>query len=66
MATYKLPKGFSRMNLEEQESALVTELKKVHEIEAEITKALAKVRGGHKYTPKEIDRPDLASLKDEH
>jgi hypothetical protein len=25
-----------------------------------------KVRGGHKYTPKEIDRPDLAMLKDEH
>jgi hypothetical protein len=66
MATYKLPKGFSRMTLEEQESALVNELTKVHQIEAEITKALAKVRGGHKYTPKEIDRPDLAMLKDEH
>jgi hypothetical protein len=66
MATYKLPKGFSKMTLEEQELALVTELKKVHEIETEITKALAKVRGGHKYTPKEIDRPDLAMLKDVH
>ena len=66
MATYKLPKGFSKMTLEEQESALVSELTKVHQIEAEITKALAKVRGGHKYTPKEIDRPDLAMLKDEH
>ena len=54
------------MTLEEQESALVNELTKVHQIEAEITKALAKVRGGHKYTPKEIDRPDLAMLKDEH
>jgi hypothetical protein len=64
MATYKLPKGFSKMTLEEQESALVSELTKVHQIEAEITKALAKVRGGHKYTPKEIDRPDLAALKD--
>jgi hypothetical protein len=64
MATYKLPKGFSRMTLEEQESALVNELTKVHQIEEEITKALAKVRGGHKYTPKEIDRPDLAALKD--
>lgn len=64
MATYKLPKGFSKMTLEEQESALVSELIKVHQIEAEITKALAKVRGGHKYTPKDIDRPDLAALKD--
>jgi hypothetical protein len=64
MATYKLPKGFSKMTLEEQESALVSELTKVHQIEAEITKALAKVRGGHKYTPKDIDRPDLAALKD--
>jgi hypothetical protein len=52
------------MTLEEQESALVSELTKVHQIEAEITKALAKVRGGHKYTPKDIDRPDLAALKD--
>jgi hypothetical protein len=66
MATYKLPKGFSKMTLEEQESALVSELTKVHQIEAEITKALAKVRGGHKYTPKDIDRPDLAMLKDEN
>lgn len=64
MATYKLPKGFSKMTLEEQETALVNELTKVHQIEEEITKALAKVRGGHKYTPKEIDRPDLAALKD--
>jgi len=64
MATYKLPKGFSKMTLEEQETALVNELTKVHQTEAEITKALAKVRGGHKYTPKEIDRPDLAALKD--
>jgi hypothetical protein len=64
MATYKLPKGFSRMNLEEQESVLVSELKKIHEVENEITKALAKVRGGHKYTPKELDRLDLIELKD--
>jgi hypothetical protein len=65
MATYKLPKNFSKMNLFEQEAILVNKLNEVYDIETEIKKALAKVRGGVKYTPKEIDRPDLAMLKDE-
>ena len=65
MATYKLPKGFGKMTLFEQESVLVNKLNEIYEIETEIKKALAKVRGGLKYTPKEIDRPDLAMLKDE-
>ena len=65
MATSKLPKGFSKMTLYEQEAALVNKLNEIYEVETEIKKALAKVRGGIKYTPKEIDRPDLAMLKDE-
>lgn len=65
MATLKLPKGFSKMTLFEQESILVSKLNEVYDLENEIKKALAKVRGGLKYTPKEIDRPDLAMLKDE-
>jgi hypothetical protein len=65
MATYKLPKNFSKMTLFEQETILVNKLNEVYDIENEIKKALAKVRGGVKYTPKEIDRPDLAMLKDE-
>ena len=66
MATYKLPKNFSKMTLFEQEAILVNKLKEVNELENEIKKALAKVRGGHKYIPKEIDRLDLLSLKDEN
>jgi hypothetical protein len=66
MATFKLPKGFGKMTLFEQESILVTKLNEVYDLENEIKKALAKVRGGIKYTPKEIDRPDLALLKDEN
>lgn len=66
MATYKLPKNFSKMTLFEQEAILVNKLNEVYDIENEIKKALAKVRGGVKYTPKEIDRPDLAMLKDEN
>jgi hypothetical protein len=65
MATFKLPKGFGKMTLYEQESILVTKLNEVYDLENEIKKALAKVRGGLKYTPKEIDRLDLIELKDE-
>lgn len=65
MATYKLPKNFAKMTLFEQETALVAKLNEVYDLENEIKKALAKVRGGHKYIPKDIDRPDLAMLKDE-
>lgn len=54
------------MTLFEQEAILVNKLKEVNELENEIKKALAKVRGGHKYIPKEIDRLDLLSLKDEN
>ena len=66
MATLKLTKGFGKMTLFEQESILVSKLNEVYDLETEIKKALAKVRGGLKYTPKEIDRPDLALLKDEN
>ena len=63
MATSKLPKGFNKMNLIEQEAILVNRLQELYAMESEVTKALAKVRGGHKYEAKEIDRPDLALLK---
>jgi hypothetical protein len=66
MATLKLPKGFGKMTLFEQESILVSKLNEVYDLENEIKKALAKVRGGLKYTPKEIDRLDLIELKHEN
>ena len=46
MATFKLPKGFGKMTLFEQETILVGKLKEVYDLENEIKKALAKVRGG--------------------
>lgn len=66
MANSKLPKNFSKMSLNDQEDILVAKLYQINAIQAEITKALAKVRGGNKYTPKEIDRLDLLALKDEN
>ena len=63
MAASKYPKGFNKMTLIEQEAILVVRLQELYAMESEVTKALAKVRGGHKYEAKEIDRPDLALLK---
>lgn len=63
MALFKLNKGFNKMSLSEQESVLVKKLQEVYLIEEQITKALAKVRGGHRYEAREIERPDEAILK---
>jgi len=51
------------MSLAEQEAWLVKKLNELHDMESNVKKALAKVRGGNKYEVKEIDRPDEALLK---
>lgn len=61
----KYPKGFNKLSLSEQESWLVKEYQKLCNIEKEVTKALASVRGGYKYEVKESDRIDLIDLKGE-
>lgn len=61
----KYPKGFNKLSLSEQESWLVKEYQKLCNIEQEVTKALASVRGGYKYEVKESDRIDLIDLKGE-
>lgn len=48
MNTIKLPKNFNKMNLNEQEQILVKRLLQVTEVESDIRKLLAKVRGGQK------------------
>jgi hypothetical protein len=59
----KTPKGFNRMTIQEQESWLVNEFTKVCELQNEISRMLAKIRGGTKMVVKEIERPDEALLK---
>lgn len=63
MATNKLPRGFNKMTLLQQEQTLAKKLQEMYLIVDEITKALAKVRGGYKYEVTELIRPDLEDLK---
>lgn len=60
----KMPKGWNKMTLSEQESWLVIKLQEYYNIETEITKMLAKIRGGQRIKiTEEITRPDEANLK---
>ena len=59
----KMPKNWNKLNLSEQESWLVKKLQEQYSIENEITKMLAKIRGGQRVIVKEVDRPDEALLK---
>lgn len=59
----KLPKNFNKMTLLQQEQTLAKKLNEMYLIVDEITKALAKVRGGYKYQVTELIRPDLEELK---
>ena len=58
-----MPKGFSKWTLSEQELWLVGRLQEYYAVESQISKMLAKIRGGNKIQVKEIDRPDEAMLK---
>jgi len=59
----KMPKNFNRMTIQEQESWLLKEYIKVCELQNEISRMLAKIRGGTKMIVKEIERPDELLLK---
>jgi hypothetical protein len=60
----KMPKGFNKMPVMDQESWLVQKLQDVHSLESQLRKMLAAVRGGQRVNIPEIDRPDEAILKD--
>ena len=60
----KMPKGFNKWTLCQQEDYFSKKLQEVHEIEQEIRSVLAKIRGGNKMEFKEIERPDEIILKD--
>lgn len=59
----KMPKGFNKWTISEQELWLVNRLQEYYAVENQITKMLAKIRGGERIQVKEIDRPDEAMLK---
>jgi len=61
----RYPKNFAKLNSLQQEQWLVAKLIELHNLEQEIKTTLGKIRGGEKFIFKEIDRPDLALLKDE-
>jgi hypothetical protein len=50
----------------QQEQWLVSKLQEIHQLEQEIKITLGKIRGGEVLIFKEIDRPDLALMKDEN
>jgi len=59
----KMPKGFNKWTANEQEVWLVTKLQEYYAVENQISKMLARLRGGQRIQVKEIDRPDEAMLK---
>jgi hypothetical protein len=61
----RYPKNFAKLTSLQQEQWLVAKLIQIHQLEEEVKITLGKIRGGEKLIFKEIDRPDLALLKDE-
>jgi hypothetical protein len=59
----KMPKGFNKWSANEQEAWLVKRLQEYYAVENEITKMLAKIRGGQSILFNEIERPDELELK---
>ena len=58
-----MPKNWNKWTLNEQELWLVGKLQEYYVIENQITKMLAKIRGGQKIEVIDIDSPDEALLK---
>jgi hypothetical protein len=62
----RYPKNFAKLTTIQQEQWLVSKLQEIHQLEQEIKITLGKIRGGEVLIFKEIDRPDLALMKDEN
>jgi hypothetical protein len=60
----RYPKGFNKWTLSQQEEFFTKKLQELYEIEQEMRKTLAKIRGGNRMEYKEIERPDEILLKD--
>jgi len=59
----KMPKGFNKWSMQEQEIWLVNKLQDYYAIQNEISRMLASIRGGQRLQVSEIERPDEALLK---
>jgi hypothetical protein len=62
----RYPKNFAKLTTIQQEQWLVSKLQEIHQLEQEIKITLGKIRGGEVLIFKEIDRQDLALMKDEN
>jgi hypothetical protein len=60
----RYPKGFNKWTLSQQEEFFTKKLQELYEVEQEMRKTLAKIRGGNRMEYKEIERPDEILLKD--
>jgi len=60
----RMPKGFNKWTLQQQEEFFIKKLNELYDIETEIKQTLAKIRGGNRMEYKEIERPDEILLKD--
>lgn len=59
-----MPKGFNKWSATEQEVWLVNKLQYYYDIQSQITRMLASIRGGQRLQVSEIERPDEIILKD--
>ena len=59
----KMPKGFSKWSMQEQEIWLVNKLQYYYGVQSQISRMLASSRGGQRLQISEVERPDEALLK---
>ncbi len=59
----KMPKGFNKWSAQEQEIWLVNKLQYYYDVQSQISRMLASIRGGQRLQISEIERPDEALLK---
>lgn len=59
----KMPKGFNKWTLSEQETFFNKKLQEIYSIETEYRRILAKIRGGQKVELIEMERPDELLMK---
>lgn len=59
----KMPKGFNKWTLSQQEEFFTKKLQELYDIEKDIRHTLAKIRGGNRMEFKEVERPDEIALK---
>jgi len=59
----KMPKGFNKWTLQQQEEFFIKKLQELYDIESDLKRNLAKIRGGNRLNFSEIERPDEIALK---